>query len=1197
MSSKSNKKNKRHVTCQQCNLTFNSLSLYIDHLTPGSQCLEKSSKCKSCNAIFATKKSMEYHMRTNSQCINLADQMSKIGQEFEIIRPSAKKKARVLDVQNNMINIDINQSSIRDIDATSAINSFRIAHQIQYNVPDASSVNRTLLLSPTTIQNHTTYLKRQFPFGLTNSPSFDRSIFILKIMKLNNNWNNRQLKGTLNGLVNEIKNHIFYVKANSGKESISGYSHPFTFDSITQDELVWFVTYHNTGYIDSLEDHSPDIYQLADDPNKDNDTDNDDDSEDNVVDVPEDFDIGISSSSSSSEVEGSVDTTIYDYVESARRKRASAQFDMEELMLLELFDILREAGAPMYTFDKLGDWAHRNASQLSLRKPMTRQKFFKSISSKVYGDELAEALQPRTETHVMPSTGANLDLVTFSFKAQMATLFLDDDLMSEENLLLNPDDPFTPLVPRNSPYLNDLNSGWWHPETAKAICKNPRKEILCGVIFFADAGKVTLKQSLEPYIFSITILNRFARNLPTSWRTMGYIENLDNGTRSQKKKYNSKMKMKDYHYILSVFLREFKTLQGENGGFKMKLTLRGIEYDIVFKVAVQNVMGDCMGLDKLCLFYGSNSLDTARMCRDCNVPPMMSDDPDYKCIYTKITDLIGLSKEGFKGMSIYDITNAFNDIYFGARQMCIYQCTPGEPLHAILLGLIKYLYEEFEKAIPKATLRLINEIVKYYYRNFSRQSCKDMPSLAPFLGGVDNCDVLGGKEQYARLFGIFIALNNREVIHSLCTQARHVYDETEQRAVRIDPMSLEEAKQWYNLFESTLIMYQWIMLPTHKKSYLTPPSRNRESKGQLAIRKFMREYKALVENRGGHGVKLLKFHQLLHYTKQILKDGSVQNIDTGRCESIAVTMYKRISIWTQRRQMLLTRQIASRHLECVTAVELGRMLSKFRYSQGRSYVPHEPKRITGLAGSTFTMTLIDSADDEFSYLRKTLLIEWKGVPVNASYHSLVFQNLTKRLFLNTDDGGCLTHDSKVIGKTEYISEDGTIYRAHPNYRSDGMWYDWCKVKWEKKKEEIPAKIIMFIDLTECDMMTEDVQNEMRDDIVQEINEIRGTSRQRRFANRDRVDYLEKGHWVVIRSAFSVDDSKEIYNSLTDREKKYTMESKITHKILLEDECRIVPIDTISCPCYVLPGTFAQSPEHCHEFFVVDKINTWGDKFV
>ena len=1066
--------------------------------------------------------------------------------------------------------------------------------------------NSKISLSLKDIQQYLASLKRQFPLVLHESSSFHRAVFILKILKERREWVNKKFTGTTTEIVNEVKNLIFNLRLTYAKGTITGYSYPYTFDSITDNELHWFVNNHHLNFIQSQKNPDPILYDRIDNP-EDYIVDDNDDEDMSVEDLDqaiflngEDDQNGVEDNAAEPPLgtgEKVIDSDINDYVESAKNYRSTSHFDYEDLMLLELFDILREAGAPMYVFDRLTEWGHRNANDLALGKPNSRKVFFKNISKKTYGPDLSRDLKPINETHCLPSCRANIGIVRFSFKAKLASLLLDEDLMSSSNLLINADNPFEPHCPKENTKLNDLNTGWWHGETSEEICKDDY-DILLPLIFFIDAGKVTQRQSIEPVTFTLGIFDRKTRNRAEAWRTLGYMENLGNAEKSQKKKYNSKMKLEDYHYILSVLFQDVKVMQGENGGFRFNLTLNGTTHNVIFKIAIQNMMGDCMGLDKLCLFYGSNSLDTARMCRDCDVPPCLSDDPDYKCRYTKISDLDGLCKDGFKKMSVHKLPNFMKEMYFGARDMCIYQCSPGEPLHAILLGLFKYEYEVFEGTIPKKCLRLINHVIKYYYNHFSKQSCREMPTLAPFQNGIENCDVLGAKEQYARLFGILVALNNREVIRSLCTQPRHVYDAEKKRSVQVDPMKLTDVMNWYRLIEDSLILYQWIMSPEHDKSDVTAQNSSTESKGQLSIRDFMRRYKSLIENRGGHGVKLLKFHQLLHYTKEIRKDGSIQNIDTGRCESIAVTMYKRIAIWTQRRQMSLTKQLAERHLECVTAIELGRHLTKSEISEGRSFVTGTYTRTEGFQGSTFTISLVDCENEEHSYLKKTIMIDWKGVAVDCSYHSTVYQNLTKRLYLNTDDGECLRSDSVVTGKTEYVSNDGTIFRAHPNFRSNGKWYDWCNLKWSSDEKPVPAKIIMFLDLSGCSMMSDSEIHRLRNDIQDEIIEVTGTQKRRRYPNRQRVDYLSKDDmWVVVRSAISRDDSKIISASLEGNQNIYTVKSKIISRILLEDDCRILPVSAIDSPCYVLPGTFSTSIEHCSEFFVLDDMTKWDEKFL
>ena len=155
-------------------------------------------------------------------------------------------------------------------------------------------------------------------------------------------------------------------------------------------------------------------------------------------------------------------------------------------------------------------------------------------------------------------------------------------------------------------------------------------------------------------------------------------------------------------------------------------------YDVVFKVAVQVVIGDCKGNDSLCGRYGSHSLQVKRLCRDCKVLTTEGDDTMHVCRWIKKTDLQGVSKEQANNLSFHHIKNAFDEIYMGARNIGITECTPPEPLHGFKMGLCKYLYEEFSKAIAPKTLRLVSATVKTFSNHCLGQSVKDLPSLSPF---------------------------------------------------------------------------------------------------------------------------------------------------------------------------------------------------------------------------------------------------------------------------------------------------------------------------------------------------------------------------------------------------------------------------------------------------------------------------------
>jgi len=65
--------------------------------------------------------------------------------------------------------------------------------------------------------------------------------------------------------------------------------------------------------------------------------------------------------------------------------------------------------------------------------------------------------------------------------------FLTDPRITDEDYLFFDDDPFAP-PPDNLDYIGDLNTVRSYIETYNALIKDPSKEILLPVVFYADAA-------------------------------------------------------------------------------------------------------------------------------------------------------------------------------------------------------------------------------------------------------------------------------------------------------------------------------------------------------------------------------------------------------------------------------------------------------------------------------------------------------------------------------------------------------------------------------------------------------------------------------------------------------------------------------------------------------------------------------------
>ena len=107
-----------------------------------------------------------------------------------------------------------------------------------------------------------------------------------------------------------------------------------------------------------------------------------------------------------------------------------------------------------------------------------------------------------------------------------------------------------------------------------------------------------------------------------------------------------------------------------------------------------------------------------------------------------------------------------------------------------------------------------------------------------------------------------------KVVESLVPEKMYMMDDTKKGSpfVEIHPISHSDAKIWFHVLEITLLMYQWLMSPFHDHNtiYCTKNRRRvyTESRSQTKLRQCMAVVKLALDDRCGHGLKIMKFHQI-----------------------------------------------------------------------------------------------------------------------------------------------------------------------------------------------------------------------------------------------------------------------------------------------------------------------------------------------
>ena len=212
-------------------------------------------------------------------------------------------------------------------------------------------------------------------------------------------------------------------------------------------------------------------------------------------------------------------------------------------------------------------------------------------------------------------------------------------------------------------------------------------------------------------------------------------------------------------------------------------------------------------------------------------------------------------------------------------------------------------------------------------------------------------------------------------------------------------------------------------------------------------------------------------------------------------------------------------------------------------------------------------------------------IDWGGqsrTPV-MSYPQELLRFVAARLYIGSPNiSGKTVSPSIVHGFTE-ITLNGNIYRCHPFYANTGSRYDWAFFRWEGFDSNIPGKILMILDLTECGIC-EDV------DIDQDLIHI--------VSNIARIPHLTNEKWAVIKAT----ESPFILSSeLTD---DHFVNEIITRIKLDEERICLVPISSLVESCYVVYNynycerrDENEKCEHDSTAFVIKPVSEWSQLFI
>jgi hypothetical protein len=245
---------------------------------------------------------------------------------------------------------------------------------------------------------------------------------------------------------------------------------------------------------------------------------------------------------------------------------------------------------------------------------------------------------------------------------------------------------------------------------------------------------------------------------------------------------------------------------------------------------------------------------------------------------------------------------------------------PGEPLHAIELGLMKYAIRGFSIALglnpdkDSGSFPVLFHVIERYARQIGRrlghQSDRSLPRTY-FPTGVTT----GTKLAAHKLPGVCLAMLimcKMESTRLLITKKLGGPTTGAHKDRRIN--------DWVKLFELMLSWRWWL-----KKDRLP---KEEVDVSITAIKKLHVFFKSVVNRQDGQGMKIIKFHLSMHIPENIMDFGVTSNIDTGPAELNHKKNAVQPSQLTQMRAETFEVSTARRYFENVVMDFAGASLDK-----------------------------------------------------------------------------------------------------------------------------------------------------------------------------------------------------------------------------------------------------------------------------
>jgi hypothetical protein len=370
--------------------------------------------------------------------------------------------------------------------------------------------------------------------------------------------------------------------------------------------------------------------------------------------------------------------------------------------------------------------------------------------------------------------------------------------------------------------------------------------------------------------------------------------------------------------------------------------------------------------------------------------------------------------------------------------------------------LITVTLDEFYKVVlTKKPKEFLDILAGQISGLLSCQSDRDYPQIK-FPRPLSTLSQLQGHETLGVLLLLVVSL------HSKACWAKDSPDSNSfGRSKFVNPKDIESYR---HLFEVLLVYKTWFWLDAVEKSTIV-------SGTQLsnATKYAMTRYVDTINRTQGHGLKMTKTHAPLHTDYNIHNFGSNNNSHSGPCKSNHIKNVKKPSRNTQRQKDTIDDQLCKQLSEKMV---LDIVTGLVNDANARQHLNPESNNFSSSA-TQFAIDVANMASEGVGQ-GKTLTLSLHWLSSHKKDHPLVKPELTAQRFLlnllldAVDGNTCQINMVTFSCFTEHRRGD-QIYRAHPDYRKGGPWYDWAYVEFSpddtgEESHLYPAQIWFFVNL-------------------------------------------------------------------------------------------------------------------------------------